>query len=57
VSHLKRLPYEAWTVNSWWIKEISIQEDHPHIVTPKSPSKSALDVIQIFKNGTSRVIL
>ena len=53
---LKRLLYEACKVNRWWISEISIQEDHVHIVIQTSPSDSLADVVQILKGGTSRVI-
>ena len=53
---LKRLLYEACKVNRWWISEISIQEDHVHIVIQASPSESVSEVVQILKGGTSRVI-
>jgi len=53
---LKRLLYEACKVNRWWISEISIQEDHVHIVIQASPSDSLAEVVQILKGGTSRVI-
>lgn len=53
---LKQLLYDACKVNRWWISEISIQEDHVHIVIQASPSDSLAEVVQILKGGTSRVI-
>jgi len=53
---LKRLLYEACKVNRWWISEISIQEGHVHIVIQASPSESVSEIVQILKDGTSRVI-
>ena len=32
VVRLKRLMYEACKANRWWIGEISIQEDHVHVM-------------------------
>jgi len=53
---LKRLLYEACKTNRWWISEISIQEDHVHIVIQTNPRESVSEVVQILKGGTSRVI-
>lgn len=53
---LKRLLYEACKINRWWISEISIQEDHVHIVIQTNPRESVSEVVQILKGGTSRVI-
>jgi putative transposase len=53
---LKRLLYDACKINRWWISEISIQEDHVHIVIQASPGDSLAEVVQILKGGTSRVI-
>lgn len=53
---LKRLLYEACKINRWWISEISIQEDHVHIVIQTNPRESVSKVVQILKGGTSRVI-
>ena len=36
--------------------EISIQEDHEHIVIQTNPRESVSEVVQILKGGTSRVI-
>jgi putative transposase len=56
VSRLKKLLYEACKVNRWWISELSIQDDHVHILVQIKPSESVADVVQILKGGTSRVI-
>jgi putative transposase len=53
---LKRLMYEACRVNRWWISEMSIQEDHVHIVVQVPPGMSVSEVVQRFKGGTSRMI-
>ena len=53
---LKNLMYEACRMNSWWINEMSIQDDHLHIVLQISPKDSVADVVQRFKGGTSRVL-
>ena len=55
-SRLRQLLYEACRVNSWWISEISIQEDHVHIMVQIPPRYSVAEVVQIFKGGTSRVL-
>ena len=48
--------YEACKVNGWWISEMSIQDDHIHIVAQIQPQYSVAEVLQIFKGGTSRVL-
>lgn len=53
---LKRLLYEACKINRWWIGELSIEEDHVHVMIQVKPSDSIADVVQILKGGTSRVI-
>jgi putative transposase len=53
---LKRLMYEACKMNGWWISEMSMQDDHIHIVVQIPPHISVADVVQIFKGGTSRVL-
>ena len=53
---LKRLLYEACKVNRWWIRELSIQEDHVHVIVQIKASDSIAEVVQILKGGTSRVI-
>jgi putative transposase len=53
---LKRLMYEACRMNGWWISEMSIQEDHVHIVVQVPPQMSVAEVVRIFKGGTSRIL-
>jgi putative transposase len=53
---LRQLLYEACRVNRWWISEMSIQEDHIHLVVQLPPQYSVAEVVQIFKGGTSRVL-
>ena len=53
---LKKLLYEACKINRWWIGEISIQEDHIHMIIQVNPQDSVSEVAHILKGGTSRVI-
>jgi len=43
-------------MNRWWIGEISIQEDHVHVMIQIKPTDSIASVVQILKGGTSKVI-
>jgi putative transposase len=43
-------------MNRWWISELSIQEDHVHIIIQTNPADSVAEVAQRLKGGTSRVI-
>jgi len=56
VVRLKKLLSEACKLNRWRIGELSIQEDHVHVVIQVKPSDSIAEVVQILKGGTSRVI-
>jgi putative transposase len=53
---LKNLMYEACRMNGWWISEMSIQDDHIHVVVQLPPQVSVAEAVQIFKGGTSRVL-
>jgi len=53
---LKNFLYEACKVNGWWISKMSIQDDHIHIVVQIQPQYSVVEVVQIFKGGTSRML-
>ena len=55
-ARLKKLLYEACKINRWWISEISVQEDHIHIIIQVNPQDSVSEVAHILKGGTSRVI-
>lgn len=43
-------------MNRWWISELSINEDHVHVMIHINPRNSVAEVVQILKGGTSRVI-
>lgn len=53
---LKHLLYEACKINRWWIGEMSIRDDHVHVVIQTGPQGSVAEVVQVLKGGTSRVI-
>jgi putative transposase len=52
---LKKLLYESCGMNKWWISELTIQEDHEHLIQMDLGNRVA-DVIQRLKGRTSRVI-
>ena len=56
VVRLKRLLREASEVNRWVIEELSIQEDHVHLMIQANPKDSVADVVQVLKGGTSRIL-
>jgi putative transposase len=53
---LKKLLYEACRINKWWVGELSVQEDHIHIIVQIHASEAISEVVHILKGGTSRVI-
>ena len=53
---LQELLYDACRLNRWWIHEISISDDHVHLLIQINPKESVSEVVQIMKGGTSRVI-
>ena len=53
---LKRLLYKASRINKWWISELSIQENHVHLIIQTKPRESVAEVVQRVKGGTSGVI-
>ena len=53
---LKRLLYDACKINRWWISELSVQEDHIHLIIQLNASDSVADAVKMLKGGTSRVI-
>src|SRR4030066_815988 len=53
VIRLRKLLYEACRMNKWWIRELSIEEDHVHIIIQTKPSDSVAEVGQRLKGGTS----
>src|SRR3990167_2196715 len=46
---LRQLLYEACRVNRWWIGEMSIKEDHVHVIIQINANESVADVVQILK--------
>jgi putative transposase len=52
-SRLKRLFYEAASVNRWAIHELSVQRDHVHILIQMGPDMSVARAVQLLKGGTS----
>jgi putative transposase len=55
-AHVKRLLFEACEMNRWGIEEITVQEDHIHLIIQFWPRESVAEVVQILKGGTSRII-
>ena len=53
---LRQLLYQACKMNRWWIGEMSIQEDHVHVIIQIKPRESVAYVVQMLKGGTSKVI-
>ena len=43
-------------MNRWWIGELSISEDHVHVLIQIKPSDSIAGVVQVLKGGTSRML-
>src|SRR4030042_1913456 len=55
VIRLRKLLNEACRINRWWISELSVQEDHVHLIIQAKPRDSVAEVAQKLKRGTSRV--
>ena len=53
---LRQLLYEACRINRRWISELSIQDDHVHVMIQLNASDSVGEAVQRLKGGTSRVI-
>ena len=53
---LRGLLYEGCRINRWWIDRISVQADHAHVLIQIHPKDSIAEVVQMLKDGTSRVI-
>ena len=56
VIRLRKLIYGACRFNKWWARELSIQEDHVHLIIQTKPDDSAAEVVHRPKRGTSREI-
>ena len=55
VIRLRKLLYEACRINKWWTSELSIQEDHVHLIIQTKPNDSVAELERSLKGGTSRV--
>jgi putative transposase len=55
-AHLKGLLFEACKMNRWWIEELTVQDDHVHMIIQLWPRESVAEVVQKLKGGTSKVI-
>ena len=55
VIRLRKLLYKACRINKWWTSELSIQEDHVHLIIQTKPDDSVAEVVHRLKGGTSRV--
>jgi putative transposase len=53
---LRQIFYEACRINRWWIKEISIQADHVHMMIQINPIDSVAHTVQMLKGGSSRML-
>src|SRR4030042_2312469 len=56
VIRLKKLLYEASRVNKWWISELSIQEDHVHVIIQTNPEEGVAEGGARLKGGKRRGI-
>ncbi|HMK55060.1 MAG TPA: IS200/IS605 family transposase [Dissulfurispiraceae bacterium] len=55
-ARVKQLLHQACNVNRWMMSEVSVSEDHVHVLIQISPRESVAEVVKILKGGTSRVI-
>ena len=55
-SRLTALLRQACEVNQWQLHELNVQPDHVHMLLQLSPSDSVVDVMNLLKGGTSRLL-
>ena len=53
---LKQLFFEACQQNRWFIRELSMPDNHVHLLIQIRPKESISEVVQILKGGSSRII-
>ena len=53
---LEALLYQAAEVNGWRIEELSVVNDHIHMLVQVKPDKALSKVVQLLKGGTSKVL-
>jgi len=55
-ARLKQLFFEACQQNRWFIRELSMPDNHVHLLIQIRPKESISEVVQILKGGSSRII-
>ena len=55
-NRIMELLHECADMNRWKIEELSIQEDHVHVLVQMRPEISVSKMVQLFKGRSSRVI-
>jgi putative transposase len=55
-ARVKQLLHQACSMNRWLLSELSVNENHVHILLQITPSDSVAEVAKILKGGTSRII-
>lgn len=53
---LKQLFFEACQQNRWFIRELSMPDNHVHLLIQIRPKESISEVVQILKGGSSLII-
>jgi putative transposase len=56
VQRLSWLIYEAGKLNRWFIHELSIKDDHVHMMIQLPPTVTIAKAVMHLKGGTSKVI-
>ena len=56
VQRLSWLIYEAGKTNRWFIHELSIKDDHVHMMIQLPPTVTVAKAVMYLKGGTSKVI-
>ena len=55
-ARLKQLLHQACSLNRWLLSELSVNDNHVHILIQIKPSDSVAEVAKTLKGGTSRVL-
>lgn len=55
-NRLREIIYEGCSLNKWWVEELSIQEDHVHMLIQIKPSESIASVMHKIKGVSSRLL-
>ncbi len=54
--HIGALLYQCAEVNDWYIEEMSVEEDHVHMLVQLRPDIAVAQAVQYFKGGSAKVI-